>query len=186
MEEELRGCYLLDAEQPPDDDNDWPNFTDPVQKIFVYATENEFLEFMSNDTPDIEKNVKYDDEGYKVFDVHRYHNVDAARIVFSNKEKRQAKYSNMRFLFNGEEFDSLFNSSAGVESIYMQCQLAQHCRWNQEQSMDLQYAECLEAAIEFEESGGKYPGYDEKFRMPTPEDIEILKKQLGIKDEDQV
>lgn len=183
---DLNGCYLLKAEQPPDDDNDWPNFTDPVQLIFVYATNGEFLEFMSNDTPDIERNVKYDAEGYKVFDVDRPFKVDAARTIFSNKQKRQEKYSEIKYLFDGEEFRKLFTANGEINEIYMQCQIAQHCRWNYEkQPVDQMYAECLQAIIDFELKGKKYPGYDEKFRMPTPEDIEIMKKRLGITDENK-
>jgi hypothetical protein len=143
---------------------------------------------MSNPTKLIQDNVKYDAEGYKVFDVNRYCKVDVSRTVFSNKTKRQEKYSDIQYLFDGDEFKNLFTSVGDVEHIYMQCQIAQHCRWiaeevPEESSSEFVYAECLKAILEFEQNNKKYPGYDEKFKMPTPEDIEQMKRELGIKNE---
>src|SRR5574343_1405570 len=112
---------------------------------------------MSNPTELIKNNVKYDAEGNKVFDVHRYNKIDVGRTVFSNKAKRQEKYSDIQYLFDGEEFRNLFTSVGDVQHIYMQCQIAQHCRWiaeehPEEASTEYVYAECLKAILEFEQN----------------------------------
>jgi hypothetical protein len=181
--EEMKGCYLLRVEQPPDDDGDWPNFPDRVQQVFVYATDDELIEFMTNDDETIKNNVRYNDKGKKVFDVECYNKIDVGRTVFSDKAKRSAEYSDVRYLFDGEEFHQLFDKNADIHKIYMQCQLAQHCRWHQEQTVDYMYAECMKAMLEFHANGDQYPGYDPDFEMPTPEQIEQLKKKLGITSE---
>lgn len=178
----MKGLYLLTAEQPPDDDKDFPKLQDRWQQIVVYATEGDFIEFLTNDDETITNNVKLDKNGNKIFEIERYNEVDGGRIVFSNKEERFKVYKDIKFLFDGEIFSELFKSAAEIDEIYMQTQTAQHCRWNQHQPLNEMYTECMEAIIEFNTVlDKKYPGYDPNFKMPSPEEIERLKVKLGIK-----
>lgn len=179
---DLLGMYLLKAEMPPDDDNDWPMFTDPIQEIVVYATGKELIEMVSHDDETIANNVEYDANGKKVFNIDKYQLVDAGVTSYVNIVERQKAYSDIRPLFDGDEFRELFAESSEIDAKYMQLQIGQHIRWHHhEEDNDVMYAKCMKEILEFKKNGNKYPGYDPDFKMPSPEEIEEMRKARDAK-----
>jgi hypothetical protein len=167
----LRGCYLVSAKWPFEEDiEDGLTDGNEQEEIFVYATKNEIFEFICASDEEIANNAKRPYGQYKV---------DSSRTCFQG-DARLADYSNIRFLFNSEELKNLFNEKNSVDAMYMQCSIAQFCRWHQEVPKVGMFAECLKAIEEFRANGSKYPGYEPNFETSTPEDIERIKKELGI------
>ena len=148
----MKGCYLV---------------TVCNEEIFVYATENELIEISTLDSDSFAKFPR--DENV----------IDAKRCVHFDKHKRITKYNNIKFLFDAPEFENLFEAQTNEEKFQMQIAIAQHCRWNQNQSRTEMFTECINVITEFNDNNERYPGYDDKFRMPTPEDIEIMKKRMS-------
>lgn len=148
----MKGCYLV---------------TIYDEEIFVYATENELIEISTLDSDSFAKFPK--DENV----------IDAKRCVNFNKNKRITEYNNIKFLFDAPEFEDIFEAQTNEEKLQMQIAIAQHCRWNQNQSRTEMFTECINVILDFFNNSNKYPGYNDKFRMPTPEDIEIMKKKMS-------
>lgn len=173
----MKGCYLVKCQKFNDPKDSFS--TDVTGEIFVYASDNFLVEFRSNSDKEIEENKSYDADGNAIFNIDQ--RVDCDRAFYPGKANRLNDYTEVKFLFDNEPISSIFNiEKPDVDYIYMQCMIAQHCTWHQETSLEEMVNECMKVAMEFHANDNKYPYYDPNFKMPSPEEIELLKKKLGI------
>ena len=152
----MKGCYLVSSKML----NDEGFLNKEKEEIFVYIAENELIEISirglnfnqpskADGIVNVTNKACTASNGISA-------KIDAARICYSNKENRIACYSNIKFLFDAPEFEELFRINVSIDEIYMQCQVAQYCLWNQNQERAKIFTKCLETILDFNTGGKKY------------------------------